>query len=159
MTIVQFRNMLAQEIDELSCRESDALMPKERIKGLQIAYNLAEKLYETYGGNPANVKQPYMTNRQLAEILAKSYGQVMFLPYDDYNDENFSSSFETVWPYFDEKNDDDNREVPENVRIRRWGSDNWVEPTVEVYEEFTQGLPYPFYTEDTSSNSKKKVIY
>lgn len=150
MTVLQFRNMLAEEMNK-------AFDNKERLKAFEIAYDLSEKLYDTYDVNPSNVKKPYMTNRQLAEILAKSYGQVKLLPYEKDKENYFS--FETVWVYFGEENGGDDGQVPDNVVIRRWGTDNWIEPTVEVYEEFTQSLPYPFYTEDTSSNSKKKVIY
>ena len=27
------------------------------------------------------------------------------------------------------------KELPEEYTIRRWGSDEWIEPTVDVYEE------------------------
>ena len=152
MTIKEYRQELSTQIERLSTDLKNPIS-KEQITGLRVAFNLSEKLYDTYGYNSSNPTVLYMTNRQLAEVLAKGYGQVKIL------DSNDCSAIETVWAYFEEEGADDNDEVPDNVRIRRWGSDKWTSPTFEIYEDFTQSLPYPFYTEDTGSNSKKKVDY
>lgn len=32
-----------------------------------------------------------------------------------------------------------NNEVPEDVRIRSWGSEEWIEPTVDIYERDCKG--------------------
>lgn len=151
MTIKEYRQELSTQIERLSTDLKNPIS-REQITGLRVALNLSEKLYDTYSYN-GNNDLKLMTNRQLAEILAKSYGQVKIL------DPNDCSAIETVWAYFEEEGADDNDMVPDNVRIRRWGSDEWSSPTFEIYEDFTQSLPYPFHTEDTSSNSKKKVVY
>ena len=154
MTISEYRQELSTQIERLSTDLKNPIS-REQITGLRVALNLSEKLYDTYSYN-GNNDLKLMTNRQLAEVLAKGYGQVYVLPTDQDGD---YATFETHWTYFDEEGSDDNDMVPDDVRIRRWGSDKWTLPTFETYEDFTQSLPYPLYTEDTSSNSKKKVVY
>lgn len=153
MTIKEYRQELSTQIERLSTDLKNPIS-REQITGLRVALNLSEKLYDTYSYK-GNNELKLMTNRQLAEVLAKGYGQVKMLELDP----NDYSAIETAWIYFEEEGSDDNGMVPDDVRIRRWGSDKWLEPTFEIYEDFTQSLPYPFYTEDTSSNSKKKVVY
>lgn len=153
MTIKEYRQELSTQIERLSTDLKNPIS-REQIAGLRVALNLSEKLYDTYGYKLSNHVILYMTNRQLAEVLAKGYGQVKIV------DSNDCSAIETVWAYFEEEGADDNDEVPNNVRIRRWGSDKWEVPTFEIYEDFIQSLPYPFYTDnDTSSNSGKEVIF
>lgn len=67
-------------------------------------------------------KPTLMTNRQLAEWLAKGNGERKLI------DETTVSS-ERI--YFDEE---ENQPVREDMVIRSWGSDEWVEPTLEIYE-------------------------
>lgn len=69
-----------------------------------------------------------MTYRQLAEWLAKGNGQV------SYSDRSTAITVcvETFNSYFEKK---DNIEVPFDYKIRRFGSDEWIEPTIDVYME------------------------
>ena len=158
MTIREYRQELSTQIERLSTDLKNPIS-REQITGLRVALNLSEKLYDTYSYN-GNNELKLMTNRQLAEVLAKGYGQVKLVSDEEDDCDEFCSSYETVWSYFEEEGADDNDMVPNNVRIRRWGSDKWILPIFEIYENFTQSLPYPFYTNnDTSSNSGKEVIY
>ena len=63
-----------------------------------------------------------MTYRQLAEWLANGNGQFTSL-----KDKTFVSSS------LDYNNKLDNTELPKSYKIRRWGSDEWIEPTEEIY--------------------------
>ena len=63
-----------------------------------------------------------MTNRQFCEWLAKGNGQWQWKDSSQYHT-NYSYS-ETI----------DNKEVDEDIIIRTWGSDEWVSPTVDIYE-------------------------
>ena len=67
-------------------------------------------------------KAERMTYRELAEWLAKGNGQ---------SKTGYVAVTQIGYDSIDEK---DNRELPEEYRIRRWGSDEWIEPTVDVYE-------------------------
>lgn len=68
-------------------------------------------------------KPKLMTNRQLAEWLAKGFGE------HTYEGEN-SYSY-NCWDYHLML---ENNSVSDDVRIRSWDSDEWVKPTVDVYE-------------------------
>ena len=76
---------------------------------------------------PEKSKIRRMTYRELAEWLAKGFGQV------SYTDRSIATKVcvETYNSYFE---DFDNTEVPNDYKIRYWGSDEWIEPTVDVYE-------------------------
>lgn len=78
-----------------------------------------------YRVKPEEPEEPkkLMTNRQLAELLAKGYGQR----------EGGSKIISTTFSY--EKGDEDD---PVSVmrKIRPWGSNEWLDPTVDIYEEF-----------------------
>ena len=63
-----------------------------------------------------------MTNRQLAEWLAKGNGQSM----------RFNGSFPLPYHVYECVNEHD--AVRKDTRIRRWDSDEWVVPTVDIYE-------------------------
>lgn len=71
-------------------------------------------------------KPQLMSHRQLAEWLAKGYGELRLgkLVSD-------SSSY-----YLDEEDDPVKEE--KDYLIRRWGSDEWILPTVDVYREDCQ---------------------
>ena len=62
-----------------------------------------------------------MTNDQLAEWIAKGNGK--------YTTKNCSLAY-SEYNYFKIKADE---EVPSNYIICHWGSDEWIEPTVDVY--------------------------
>lgn len=68
-----------------------------------------------------------MTNRQLAEWLAKGNGERKLR-----EDEPVSNAL----IYYE---DDENLPVGEDVVIRPWGSDEWVKPTVDIYERDCKG--------------------
>lgn len=63
-----------------------------------------------------------MTNRQLAEWLARGNGQV------SYNGSYVSCGCNYI-------TEADDKEIAESYRIRRWGSGIWIEPTEDVYKE------------------------
>ncbi len=75
-----------------------------------------------YRIKPDEPKRP-MTCRQLAELMAKGYGELM---------DKYTLFVGTHLKY------DVNRGciAKDNVLIRAWGSDEWIEPTVDVYEEY-----------------------
>lgn len=63
-----------------------------------------------------------MTNRQFCEWLAKGNGQWKW---------NNTTQCYTEYPYPAEN---DCNEVSERILIRPWDSEEWVEPTVDIYE-------------------------
>ncbi len=76
----------------------------------------------------AEESKKLMTCRQLAELLAKGYGECIAFYYD-----GTSSLICIKYDYF--QNDEENT-VMKEMRIRPWGSDEWLEPTVDIYEEY-----------------------
>ena len=64
-----------------------------------------------------------MTYRQLSEWLAKGNGQ--------YTADNYLNIY-TELSYYNSQ-DNSNDEVSDGCTIRAWGSDEWIEPTVDVY--------------------------
>lgn len=78
-----------------------------------------------YRVKPDEVDEPkkLMTYRQLAELMAKGYGEFRL---------RHSLLVKTHFKY-----DINNEDKPKNdVLIRPWGSDEWLDPTVDIYEEF-----------------------
>ena len=67
-------------------------------------------------------KQKRMTYRQLAEWLAKGNGE--YSP-------NRTSGMSYIT--FEYRHDLPEEEVPDSYKICRWGSDEWLEPTVDEY--------------------------
>jgi len=74
-------------------------------------------------------KPKKMTNRQLAEWLAKGNGE------HSYGEGKDDPAF-TYWSYDQEEM---NLPIEEEVVIRPWGSDEWIEPTVDIYERDCNG--------------------
>ena len=68
--------------------------------------------------------EPLMTNRQLAEWLAKGNGE--------YTYETSSLAF-NYWQY--SKGNEDNKPVGGYIHIRRWKDTEWMKPTKAIYEE------------------------
>lgn len=66
-------------------------------------------------------KELSMTNRQLAEWLAKG------------NEQYVIRDMVGTQCYYPLLSDDE--KVNENIRIRYWDSDEWIKPTLEVYEK------------------------
>lgn len=83
-----------------------------------------------YRVKPDEAKKPkkFMTCLQLAELLAKGYGQTAYF-YRDGTAGPVGSSFE-----YEKDNEEDSISVMR--KIRPWGSDEWLDPTVDIYEEF-----------------------
>ena len=69
-----------------------------------------------------------MTSRQLAEWLAKGNGQ--------YTTDDFGRVY-VEYDYYKEK---ENNEVDRRIIIRPWDSEEWVEPTVDIYERDCKGV-------------------
>lgn len=63
-----------------------------------------------------------MTNKELAEWLAKGNGEVKHNGIYNVTIDHFHNYFTS----------DENKEVDDNVSIREWGSDEWKEPLIEV---------------------------
>lgn len=73
-----------------------------------------------------------MTLGQIAELLDKGYGELTADSYEELksNGDNLvTSSFSLL---FDEEKDF----IAEDFLIRPWGSTDWIEPTVDIYDEF-----------------------
>ena len=71
-----------------------------------------------------------MTNRQLAEWLAKGNGQMKF-------EESFVCSKNLyVYPYDVYDIEKENDAVKGNVRIRLWDSDEWIVREIEMRRDF-----------------------
>lgn len=62
-----------------------------------------------------------MTNRQFSEWLVKGNGEYT------------SNTFASVYIEYSYSKDRENNEVASGIKIRTWGSDEWVEPTVDIY--------------------------
>ena len=127
MTITEYRNILFDKIGKTGGGVAE---------GLKEALELSESLYDSYDNEGNYV--PYMTNRELAEMLAKGYGQVTLIALDDeYGIKHDDVVIKTQWSYFDK--DEDYLEVPRNVRIRQWGSEVWNEPLASIYKAWRMG--------------------
>ena len=69
-----------------------------------------------------------MTSRQLAEWLAKGNGE--------YSRDSYERAY---IEYFYHKSERDN-EVDRCITIRPWDSEEWVEPTADIYERDCKGV-------------------
>ena len=128
MTIKEYRDELAVQISRLS---SDLKNPisREQITGLNVALVLSEKLYETYPYGLTQSLTELMSNRQVAELLSRGYGQIKVISdIEDYD------AIETQWSYWE--NEDENMPVADNIRIRQWGSDHWARPVKAIYDKY-----------------------
>ena len=83
-------------------------------------------LYNVYRIKPEPKR---MTEIQLAEWCAKGCGLWKHSP------SNSGTVYHTYW-VIEEKKD---CFVGDNIVIRPWGSDDWVEPTVDIYERDCKG--------------------
>lgn len=106
-----------------------------------------------YRVKPDEVEKPkkLMTCRQLSELLANGYGQHTYL----YKDETTSFIYSSIiYSSFDYNKDNENEPLSDKERIRPWGSDEWLEPTVDVYEEFMKRKAEADTIKDYSGASK-----
>lgn len=69
-----------------------------------------------------------MTNRQIAEWLARGKGE--------YSRDDCDSAYAEYSYYKSERNN----EVDSGMKIRSWGSEEWIEPTVDIYERDCKGV-------------------
>lgn len=78
-----------------------------------------------YRVKPDEVDEPkkLMTYRQLSELMAKGYGELRY---------RHNLLVKTHFKY-DVNNEN---KTKDDVLIRPWGSDEWLEPTVDIYEEY-----------------------
>ena len=76
-----------------------------------------------YRIKPEEPKTRRMTYRQLAEWLAKGNGQ------------QTSIECSVRYTFQEVVKEEENKEVPADYRIRYWNSDDWIEPTYDVYAE------------------------
>ena len=74
-----------------------------------------------YRVKPEEEKQKRMTYRQLAEWLARGKGQ------------QTSTDCTVRYTFQEVLESEENKEIPENYKIRYWGSDEWIEPTEREY--------------------------
>lgn len=74
-----------------------------------------------YRIKPEEPKLRRMTYRQISEWAGKQNGEIKTI-----ND--------VVRCVFTYSAGTENEELPEGYKIRRWGSDEWIEPTANVYE-------------------------
>lgn len=97
--------------------------------GLVTGY-ISERWYDEFGGNWRHVypiewnmkPKKRMTNRQLAMWLAKGYGQV-----------KYETGYVSTYHGYPEGID--HEETHEEIKIRKWGSEEWIEPTVDLLED------------------------
>ena len=80
-----------------------------------------------YRIKPEEEKPKRMTNRQLAEWLSRGFGSWK-------TRRNPTVYMDISYPIFEE-----NTPVSDSLHIRPWGSDDWVEPTVDIYERDCKG--------------------
>lgn len=63
-----------------------------------------------------------MTNRQLSKWISKGHGEYSIVSYSQ------------AYLLFSYVKGSENEEVDESIIIRTWDSDEWIEPTVDIYE-------------------------
>lgn len=69
-----------------------------------------------------------MTNRQIAEWIARGNGE--------YSRDAYDRAY-AEYCYFKSES---NNEVDSDMKIRSWDSEEWVEPTVDIYERDCKGV-------------------
>lgn len=67
-----------------------------------------------------------MTNRQLAEWIAKGNGEFTFTECFSHIDYSYNTG-------------EEEKPISEKLRIRTWNSEEWIEPTVDIYERDCRG--------------------
>lgn len=99
------------------------------LRKVEIDCELKESSFYITGSGCYQFLYPYeeppkqrMTNRQFCEWLAKGNGQWQWKDSSQYHiDYSYSETIE-------------NKEVDKDIIIRTWGTDEWVSPTVDIYE-------------------------
>ena len=113
------------------------------VNGKKIEYRLRDDIKSTwrntscpcwnwkafeYRIKPEEEKPALMTNRQLAEWVGKGNGEWSAV---------MLGGTRSDFGYIKGKED---LEVNSDFLIRPWGSDEWVEPTVDIYERDCKGV-------------------
>lgn len=80
-------------------------------------------------------KPKLMTNRQLAEWLAKGNGQMVLV-----NEKEQIDSLDFIFTHYNFREREGGELVGQDIRIRSWDSDEWVMPTVVIYERDCKGI-------------------
>lgn len=131
-------NLTEEYINEM---EKKLKLMKDFLDGKTLQFKeryLPEKCWKTlesplwdflnydYRVKPEEQEKPkkLMTNGQLSELLQKGYGTWFFKDNLGYAHAGYSYSF-----------DKEDNSVTDKW-IRPWGSKEWIEPTVDIYEEF-----------------------
>lgn len=68
-----------------------------------------------------------MTNRQLSEWCGKRNGEIT------------CTNSSQVFSYYVYLKDAENKQIPDDIRIRSWDFEEWVLPTVDIYERDCKG--------------------
>ena len=95
----------------------------ERLHGYHSAVINRQQEDIEYRTKPEEPQSRRMTYRELAEWLSKGNGQ-----YKVHESSSYYNSLACC-------SSEDCKEVPVDYKLRRWGSDEWIEPTVDVYEQ------------------------
>ena len=74
-------------------------------------------------------EEPLMANRQLAEWLAKGNGQMVLV-----NEKEQIDSLDFIYTHYNFREREGREFVGQNTRIRSWDSNEWVMPTINIYE-------------------------
>lgn len=65
-----------------------------------------------------------MTNRELSELLAKGYGQLVFEP--------SSNAYSSIA----HSGGNEGKQMKQSAKIRSWDSTEWIKPTIDIYNKF-----------------------
>lgn len=114
--------------------EQDRRDKSGELKYIDREYSLFEIIPDSNYGGYWYLLYPYeepskkrMTNRQLAEWLAKGNGQY--------------TTGGTIYHRLGYScNNEDAQILKECYKIRSWGSEEWIEPTVDIYERDCKGV-------------------
>ena len=82
----------------------------------------ADVILKRVNKQPTEEEDTPMTNQQLSEWLAKGHGQAKF------------SDSRVIFSGFSFDEGEEDEAVNEDFLIRPWGTDEWIKPTVEIYE-------------------------
>ena len=80
-------------------------------------------------------KPTLMTNRQLAEWLAKGNGQMVSV-----NEKKQIDSLDFIFTRYNFREREGGDFVGQDIRIRSWDSNEWVMPTVDIYGRDCKGI-------------------
>lgn len=76
-----------------------------------------------------------MANRQLAEWLARGFGQMVLV-----NEKEQVDSLDFIFTHYNFREREGGDLVGQNIRIRSWDSNEWIVPTIDIYERDCKGI-------------------